>query len=160
MRRALASALACALLAACATAPTVYGPSGDRPTGYSETQVEAESWRVRFNGGADVSFRRVEDLALRRAAELTLEQGYDWFLVVDRLQEGDDDRPTRVGGSVGGYVGSGGSRGSSIGIGVSIDPSAGRKSVRLEILMRAGPAPEADPDAYDASAVLGYLGGP
>ncbi|WP_300527667.1 hypothetical protein [Maricaulis sp.] len=145
---------ACALsLTACVSAPTVYGPAGGSDRGYSQQQIESDRFRVSFAAGSDLDYGRTEDLALRRAAELTLEQGGDWFLVVARLRDGDDRDPVRVGGSVSRTIGSRGYSGSSVGLGVSIDGSAGEKSVTLEILVRTG-EPEAGPEAYDARDVL------
>ena len=83
---------AAALLSACMSGPTVYAPAEGTNRGYSEQQIENDRFRVRFDGGADVSFTELEDLAFRRAAELTLEQGHDWFIVVARTNEGNDDR--------------------------------------------------------------------
>ena len=149
--------LACSLsLAACANAPTVYAPSGDSDRGFSEQQIESDRFRVHFDAGSDVNFNEAEDLALRRAAELTLEQGGDWFVVVARLRDGNDRNPVRLGGSVSQTIGNRGYSGSSVGLGISIDRSAGYKRVTLEILVRSG-EPEDEPDAYDARDVLGRV---
>jgi hypothetical protein len=43
---------------------------GDR--GFSKQQIESDRFRVHFDAGCDVDFNEAEDLALRRAAELTL----------------------------------------------------------------------------------------
>jgi hypothetical protein len=111
MRLALA-ALAAATLAACASAPsTVYAPASSTAngSGYEDIRIENDRWRVSFTGTADVSEVEVERLALRRAAELALTNGYDWFQVVDRRvgREGENRSPVRVGGSVGRSWGSG-----------------------------------------------------
>jgi len=76
-------------LAACAT-PTPYQPvsSASRAQGgYSEVRVAADRWRVTFAGNTLTSRDRVEGYLLYRAAELTKEQGYDWFQIVDRETE-------------------------------------------------------------------------
>ena len=147
----------CAGLTACVSAPTHYAPANGTDRGFSETQIEADRFRIRFDGGADVSFEELEDLALRRAADLTLERGGDWFEIVSRSSDGDDDRPVRVGGSVGQTFGSRRYSGSNVGIGIHFDPGAGDKTIHLEILVRSGPRPDL-PDAYDAREVLQRLG--
>jgi len=75
----------------CTTA-TPYQPdvAGQRVSGgYSEELIEEGRWRVAFSGNSLTSRDRVEGYLLFRAAELTLAQGYDWFLIVDRLTERD-----------------------------------------------------------------------
>lgn len=91
---ALASALA---LAACATA-TPYQPLGAPGTnasgGFAEQRIEGNRWRVLFAGNSLTSRERVETYLLFRAAELTLEQGYDGFTIADRAT--DRNVETRV----------------------------------------------------------------
>jgi hypothetical protein len=87
---ALAAALAGAL-AGCAT-PTPYQPNipGQSSSGgYSEMQVEQNRWRVSFAGNSLTSRQTVEGYLLFRAAELTRQQGFDWFSIVDRNTERD-----------------------------------------------------------------------
>jgi hypothetical protein len=87
---ALAAALAGAL-AGCAT-PTPYQPNipGQSSSGgYSEMRVETNRWRVTFAGNSLTSRQTVEGYLLFRAAELTTEQGYDWFAIVDRNTQRD-----------------------------------------------------------------------
>ena len=90
---ALTMALA-AVVAGCAT-PTPYQPrvpGKSTSAGYSELRVEPNRWRVSFAGNSMTSRETVEGYLLFRAAELTLQQGYDWFSVVDR----NTDRKTRT----------------------------------------------------------------
>lgn len=85
---ALAVALA-AGLAACGTA-TPYQPNipGQATSGgYSEMRLEPDRWRVTFTGNTLTSRETVEAYLLFRAAELTTQQGYDWFAIVDRHTE-------------------------------------------------------------------------
>lgn len=73
-------------LAACAT-PTPYQPNipGQQTSGgYSETRIEPDRWRVNFTGNSLTSRETVEGYLLFRAAELTVQNGYDWFAIVDR----------------------------------------------------------------------------
>lgn len=79
-------------LAACATA-TPYQPAlserGSRSYGYSEYRIDSSHWRVSFSGNSLTSRETVEKYLLFRAAELTLEQGGDWFEMTDRQVDRD-----------------------------------------------------------------------
>jgi hypothetical protein len=73
-------------LGACATA-TPYQPfvkNAATSGGYSETRLEPNRWRVNFAGNSMTSRETVEGYLLFRAAELTLQNGDDWFSIVDR----------------------------------------------------------------------------
>jgi hypothetical protein len=84
---ALAAALVLAAgLSACISA-TPYQPVGHGNAtsgGYSETRIEPNRWRVDFAGNSMTSRETVEGYLLFRAAELTLQNGDDWFAMVDR----------------------------------------------------------------------------
>jgi len=88
----LAAAAALALggaIAGCAT-PTPYQPAPPGRSagyGYSNYRIDAAHWRVSFAGNSLTSRETVEKYLLYRAAELTLEQGYDWFDTTDRHTE-------------------------------------------------------------------------
>lgn len=82
---------ALALLSACATA-TPYQPSATATGyGYSEQQIEPNRARVSFRGNAITDREQVETYLLFRAAELTVEKGFDYFVVANR----DTDARTR-----------------------------------------------------------------
>jgi hypothetical protein len=95
----LAGAAALALLAVgCAGKPTPYQPisSSSRVAGgYSETRLAADHFRVTFIGNSFTSRERVEASLLYRAAELTLAEGYDWFVIEDREVEHQVERDLR-----------------------------------------------------------------
>lgn len=80
--RRAAALLATALLAACQT-PTPYVPAPARGFGYSDQQIETGRFRVLFRGNQSTMRAAVEDFVLYRAAEITLANGYDFFVVVD-----------------------------------------------------------------------------
>jgi hypothetical protein len=85
---AVAVALA-AVLAGCQT-PTPYQPNipGQATSGgYSDVKIEPNRWRVTFSGNSLTSRQTVEAYLLFRAAELTTEQGFDWFSIADRNTE-------------------------------------------------------------------------
>jgi hypothetical protein len=167
-------------LAACAT-PTPYQPrppGSSYSGGYAEQRVEGDRWRVTFSGNSLTSRETVESYLLYRAAELTLQQGFDGFTVVDR----NTDRHSRTyvdpdplySPWYGGfgywrpywrYYGHGfGWR--------TWDPWWGdpfwadrldvrtidRYEASAEIVMFHGPKPQGEPRAFDARAVVDNLG--
>jgi hypothetical protein len=78
-------------LASCATS-TPYQPevAGQRiHGGYSEVRLGHDRFRVTFDGNTLTSRERVEGYLLYRAAELTVQNGYDWFHIDDRITERD-----------------------------------------------------------------------
>ena len=146
-----ASALA---LSACASlAP--YGPQQSAGgQGFNEQRIESNRFRVTYNGvGAPGP---VVDRALFRAAQLTVDQGYDWFEVTQRWIDG---RPDSAGGvrpsvSIGaGSIRYGGYRSSGVGVGLGFDLSGPQPtSTTLEVVMGRGAKPDR-PEAYDARRV-------
>jgi len=140
-------------LAACATASSYAPAARPHAPGFSESRIEPDRYRVTYQGGSGDAHERVADLALLRAAELTLEAGFDWFAVAQRSEEaGRDSGPRFSIGIGGGRFG----RHSTVGVGVSapIGASAGARggAVSLEIRLGRGAKP-ADANAYDAREV-------
>ena len=83
--RAVLAAAALAL-SACVTA-TPYqslAPGHAAAGGFSDTRLAADRFSVTFRGNSLTSRETVETYLLYRAAELTVEQGGDWFVMVDR----------------------------------------------------------------------------
>ncbi|MEM0987009.1 MAG: hypothetical protein AAGJ32_12255 [Pseudomonadota bacterium] len=76
----MASAL---VLGACATA-TPYQPAGNNQRGFIDQKIESNRWQVSFSGNSLTERRTVETYLLYRAAELTDENGFDHFRVVQR----------------------------------------------------------------------------
>ncbi|ASD27894.1 Uncharacterised protein [Brevundimonas diminuta] len=146
-----ASALALTACASLAPYGRQMGPNGQ---GYSEQQIERDRFRVSYNGvGAPGP---VADMALFRAAQLTTEQGYDWFEVTQRWIDGRPDsaggvRPSvSIGAGTGRY---GGWSTSGVGVGLGFDLSGPQPtSTTLEIVMGRGQRPDR-PGAYDARGV-------
>ncbi|HWH22140.1 MAG TPA: hypothetical protein VNT25_02440 [Allosphingosinicella sp.] len=73
-------------LSACAT-PTAYQPMVPQKGGYSEERLSENQFKVMFAGNPHTPPERVSQFLLRRAAELTLAEGYDWFRVTNRATE-------------------------------------------------------------------------
>lgn len=145
-------------LAACASlAP--YGPQrGPGGQGFSEQRIESDRYRVTYNGvGAPGP---VADYALLRAADLTTQEGYDWFEVT---QSWTDGRPGGAGGvrpsvSIGGGTSRyGGYSASGVGVGLGLNFSGPQPtSTTLEVVLGRGRTPDR-PNAYDARQVQGSL---
>ena len=173
------------MVAGCAT-ETTYRPatgSGFYRTGYSEQQVEPGRFIVSFAGNTVTSRDTVERYLLFRAAELTLQNGYDYFVMANRdtdLQSRTYSTPGIGGGW--GYGGFGGYWGPSwryYGRGFgwrSWDPWFGggfgggpwgndfdirtidRYEASAEIVMRRGPIPRDNLRAFNARAVVDSIG--
>ena len=95
-----AAALATMTLAACGTSgPTPYQPGMGADRGYSESKIENDRYRISFKGNSMTGRDTVENYMLFRAAELTLQNGFDHFTIVNR----DTDRDRRTTYSSGGY---------------------------------------------------------
>lgn len=158
MIRTIAFSAACALLAACATTPPPYtAAAAPNAVGYSETQIESNRYFVTYRAGAAADAQLLQDYALLRAADLTLQNGREWFWVDRRTL--DEQGAYRSGPSVGVGVGAGrwGSRsGGSVGVGVNLPLGGAQgqraRSATLEIRMGEGVKPD-DPNAYDARAI-------
>jgi len=71
------------LLSSCATS---YRPArNDRDTGYSESQIAPDQFRVTFQGNADTPLERACDFVLLRCAEVTRQHGFVCFEVLDSI---------------------------------------------------------------------------
>lgn len=91
------AAAAAISLSACGTyGPTPYQPAAGSQAGYSDTMIESDRFRVSFRGNSLTDRETVENYLLFRAAELTLQQGFDHFTIADR--DTDRDRRVRSGG--------------------------------------------------------------
>jgi hypothetical protein len=70
------------LVLTCAGCATSYHSSGFTG-GFSDTQLAPDLFRVTFRGNGYTPPDRSQDLALLRAADLTMEKGYSQFAIVD-----------------------------------------------------------------------------
>jgi hypothetical protein len=151
-----AAVAALAVLTACAAGSDYRPAFGDGP-GYAETALDALRWRVVYRGATRLDRAEVENRALLRAAELSLEQGRRWFRVV-RLVSDAETRAAPLGAGVG--VGVGPSRG-NVGVGVGYDLGATTLRTRwtaiADIALLDGPLP-GDPAVYDAADLAARLG--
>ena len=87
---AIAGLVAASLAVASCTTATPYQPatgSGSYRTGYWDEQLDASHFRVTFAGNSLTSRDTVERYLLYRAAELTVQNGFDHFILIERDTE-------------------------------------------------------------------------
>ena len=160
---------------------TPYAPatgSGQYRTGYWDEQIEPNRYRVTFAGNSLTSRETVERYLLYRAAQLTVERGFDYFVLSDRNTEKHTstyvDEPFGPGPY--GYWGPSwrfyGRYGYGRGFGWRTwDPFWGspfdrdidvrtveRYEASAEIVLGHGPKPERNVRAFDARAVIQSIG--
>lgn len=80
-------ALIAVALAACSSSTTYQPAEKLGAYGYTETKLGKNRYRVTFTGNTITDKETVNDYALLRAAELTMQEGYDWFQLVNRDSE-------------------------------------------------------------------------
>ena len=98
-------ALALALfLSACATVNPYKPAASATGYGYSEQRLENDRFRVTFRGDSATNRSEVQDYLLYRSAEVTLQAGYDYFVVTNRATETERQRDPAFYGP-GGYYG-------------------------------------------------------
>ncbi len=78
----LALIVLCSSLAACATPYQRNGATG----GFSDLQLNSSVWQVRARGNGYSSSERVEQLLLRRCADITLNAGDRYFVLLDQAE--------------------------------------------------------------------------
>lgn len=144
-------------LSACTT-PLIYAPAiKPNAAGFSEARIENDRYRVSYRAPVEAPSARLYDFTLLRAAEVTLQQGYDWFRVTGRSDDVRGARGPRL------SLGTGGvdyGRSSAVGVGVSGGFYLGggpTQSVTLEIQLGKGPVPS-DRDIYNARDVARTIG--
>ncbi|MFA4892800.1 hypothetical protein [Brevundimonas sp.] len=170
LKPALLAATAALALSACATA-TPYGPAGvDSRYGYAEQRIDADRYRVSFSGNSVTSRDQVEMALLLRAAEVTTQNGYDWFATVNRATDRDVrlqatpdpfyyDRYSPFWGPSWRYYRRGlwSPWGDPFGRDFDVR-EIDRFEASAEIVMGRGAKPANDPNAFDAREVISNLG--
>jgi len=114
---------------------TKYQPMGFAG-GYSGVQLAENSFEVTFRGNGYTSHETVRKSALYRCAELTIEHGYDYYVIV----EGVKDSKKMI-------VQSG-----------DVYQQVEKPRETLRIKMHHGEVPEDNPNAFDAEYILQSIG--
>lgn len=157
-------------LGACASAPKYEAASDIDDYGYYSTKLEEDRYRIQFNGRRSTSLATTRDYALLRAADLTLQEGYDWFQIVDRESETTHSVANRPYSgfryeraywveSNCGLLGCTQSVRPTMFTTMEVASSSTRSSVShtIEIVMGKGPVPRTTGSYYEASAVVKNL---
>jgi len=168
MKRLLVALGAAAALAACATAtPYQSADAAGARYGYAERRIENDHFRISFRGNSLTERETVESYLLYRAAELTLEQGYDYFIVANRATD-DRSRLVPFGGpSRYGFYPHYAWYAPHWGWRPFYDPFWDDTTYRevtqyeasAEIVLKKGQKPAGDPQAFDARQVRENLSG-
>jgi hypothetical protein len=113
---------------------------------------------VIFSGDGATPPEVVEDYALLRAAELAVENGYDWLRIVGRTVDEQQKGGVGLGAGLGG-----GGRNVGVGVGGNLGTVGARRfyTARLEVLFGKGEKPAEDQGGpvYDAHSVIDTIGG-
>ena len=145
-------------MAACAASPGFTAAEKPGAYGYLVQPIERGRYRVSYT---DSSVESARDYALLRAAQVTLENGKDWFQIVNAYSEAADTGGSRSSISIGGRSGSYGRSsgiGVGLGVGIPIGGGGGKVTHAMEIITGQGAKP-ADANAYDARDVQSSIGG-
>ncbi|MCB9072992.1 MAG: hypothetical protein H6623_05180 [Bdellovibrionaceae bacterium] len=71
-------------LSGCVTATPYKAATSDSGAGYRDKKIDEDKYRVVFRGNEETSRETVEIYLLYRAAEVTLENGDNYFLVIEQ----------------------------------------------------------------------------
>ncbi len=165
IRKILLAALGAIALGACATT-TPYAPAANGGDGYSQQKLEQDKYRIVFSGNSLTDRVTVENYVLYRAAEVTLDSGNDYFIM---LEDSADVRSSfrTTGTAFGGggfgrrgffYGGFGNRFGGGFGSTSSTTRQRNEYTIGAIILVAKGEKPANNPTAYDARSVIESLG--
>ncbi|HWK43096.1 MAG TPA: hypothetical protein VNT30_00140 [Stellaceae bacterium] len=146
-------------LSGCAT-PTPYQPATpDGRDGYTVQRIETNRFRISFNGNSVTTRQMIDTDLLYLAAEVTVQNGFDYFVVFDRTIDKSTSYQTTPSSSAFGDSFGWGHRGyvSAFGGGGLTTPISEYDAI-AEITAFKGQKPANDPQAYDARDVLAQLG--
>ncbi|WP_182977785.1 CC0125/CC1285 family lipoprotein [Gluconacetobacter asukensis] len=151
------------LVAAC-TNPTPYQPATEEGEGYTTQQIETNRFRVSFQGNSVTSRQTVDTYMLYRCAEVTLENGYNYFVIVNRAvdkntaYEGYGDNLAWGWGGGWGWRHGGAGFGPWGGTGMNYTEPVNSYDAIADIVLYRGTKPANDPYAYDAREVVTAIG--
>ncbi|MDT0497681.1 hypothetical protein RM530_09935 [Algiphilus sp. W345] len=139
-------------ISACSTT-TPYQPLRNG-YGYSDQKLESNRYRISFSGNSSTPRDTVENYLLYRAAELTLQSGNDYFVLVDNSTEAD----TRYRQSINAYSGFGHYYwypSVAVSSGDSYPITSYEASANIQVF--SGEKPADNPQAFDARDVRANL---
>jgi hypothetical protein len=153
----------CVLMAAACQTPTPYGPAtSPNGDGYTTQQIESNRFRVSFRGNSLTNRQTVDTYMLYRAAEVTLQNGGDYFVVVNKdvdkntaYENYGDDLAWGWGGGWGWRHGWGGA---GFGTGYDYTRPISNYDAIADIVTYRGPKPQGNANAYDAREVMNAIG--
>jgi hypothetical protein len=168
----IAAGVFAAALAACASS-SFYGPaSSEGAAGYREEAMPNAHYLISFTGTLSMDLDKVKTYARRRAAEVTLREGYTHFVLFSARNEADirvvpnGDYWNPDNGISAGYISKDSSRERMKESGESTKPYVGdpgkrtRYTAFTEIVMLAGDNVSKAPDAMAARDVLDETAAP
>lgn len=161
--RKFAAIAALGALAACAH-PTPYQPAAsDSGDGYTSQRIENNRFRISFRGNSLTSRQTVDTYMLYRCAEVTLENGYDYFVIVNKdvdkntgYENYGDDLAWGWGGGWGWRHGWGGP--GPWGPGYDYSRPVSTYDAIADIVLFRGPKPASDHYAYNAQEIMNAVG--
>jgi hypothetical protein len=151
------------VVAAC-THPTPYQPAAtDQGEGYTTQRIESNRFRISFRGNSVTSRQTVDTYMLYRAAEVTLQNNADYFVIVNKdvdkntgYENYGDDLAWGWGGGWGWRHGWGGA--GAWGGGFDYSRPVNTYDAIADIIVYRGAKPANNPYAYDAHEVLNAVG--
>lgn len=155
------AAAALALLAGCAEEPPYFGPLGEgHSTGYTDLQIDQTHYRVTYDGNSHTPRITVENFLLLRAAQVTAQAGYPYFMFDTR----DTKAKTTYFSTFTGWPGWGGyGRFGWYGWGPGFDAAAESRPITryqayAEIVLLTDAQARGNPSALNAQSVIAHLG--
>ena len=146
------------LLSACSSSPE-YRAAKNNGYGYQESVLNQDKIRVHFKTRSDNKLKAI-DYTFLRAAELTVQQNYDWFIVTSRdvLVDGKNQPSSSVHTGFGtrrdcGFYGCSSQPSTHLGIGINLGDKGQEIESILEIKLGKGIRPE-NQESYEAREII------
>jgi len=134
------------IMLSCAPVPTGYWKLGvgDPYTGYSETQIQKDVFQVSYKCNDATTYDTMKGLLAYRCAEITLQNGYDYFIVIEEKDITTEDFWGMAPGGRRRYDAS--------------LQSVKAPGATVLIKLKHGKKPEEDMKAFDAREILTHVG--
>jgi hypothetical protein len=155
MRVFLAPALALLMLAGCAVPTPFKAADPDGANGYSVQQLESNRYLISFAGNTTTPRPTVETYLLYLASQITVKNGYDYFVLGSKSVDKTVNYETYDTGFSGFFVRRRGLFGGGVDTTYTTPYSA--YDLSGEIQLFKGPKPANLPNAYDAHDLEGRL---